>query len=179
MPPTQSSQPDPKCSSMRTISAGLAGAAGGGGGAAVSAPVPGAIGEPAIAATTMPSTATLGQPTGSLGTKAENATCRTGRVLEGSRTMVKARAPLRLANPADGGSTTTPLERGSESRHVTSVLRLVGSAPVAGSGRRGVRLPGQPSCVGGVRSATAGKRVRNFGISISRLRFVALKAGLP
>src|ERR1022692_3071362 len=109
---------------MRTISAGLAGAAGGGGGAAISAPAPGAIGEPAIAATTMPSTATLGQPTGSRGTNAENATCRTGRVLDGSRTMVKARAPLRLVNPAAGGTTTIPLDRGSDSLHVTSVLRL-------------------------------------------------------
>src|ERR1035441_7127370 len=92
---------------MRTISAGLAGVAGVRG-AAISAPAPGAIGEPAIAATTMPSTATFGQPTGSRGTNAENATCRTGRVLDGIRTMVKTRAPLRLAKPAYGGTTTIP-----------------------------------------------------------------------
>src|ERR1019366_7397864 len=120
-------------------------------GAAISAPAPGAIGEPAIAATTMPSTATLGQPTGSRGTNAENATCRTGRVLDGSSTRVKTRAPLRLTNPADGGTTTIPLERGSGRAHETSVLRCLGWTPAAGRGLRGVRLSGYTNWAGRVR----------------------------
>src|SRR6185369_16436882 len=115
MPPTQLSQPDPKCSSMRTTT-GVAGegTSCGAAGSNDSCPAPPGTGAPAIAAATVPSKVTFGQPTGSCGINALNATCCTDRAVDGVTLMVKRCAPLRAANPAAGGSTAIARERGSE-----------------------------------------------------------------
>ena len=88
------------------------------------ASAPPATGEPAMAAATVPSKVTFGQPTGSCGINAVNATCCTGRAVDGVTLMVKRCAPLRAANPAEGGSTAIARERGSEGFHEMSVVRL-------------------------------------------------------
>ena len=164
MPPTQLSQPDPKCSSMRTTS---------GGGAerpVATRQVPRrssdarATGEPAMAAATVPSNVTFGQPTGSCGTNAVNATCCMRRASAvGVKVMSKKVSAIARGEAGRGRHNRHAPERGSDGlQDIRGALGRVGA--LCRLRLRGARVPGNTNRGAGASAGNLGQALRHLGL---------------